>query len=931
MKKKLVLLKTIGLWMLLIPINYINAQQLLTSFIEQNSIGNTGFGSSVSSAGDVNNDGYEDIVVGAYEYSNRTGRAYIYFGGNSMDNVADVIMTGETYSYFGIAISGAGDVNNDGYDDIVVGTSNYSTGRAYIYFGGSSMDNIPDVIMTGEGDDNGFGNSVSGIGDVNGDEFDDVIIGAQQYPSNIGKTVIYFGGSNMDNIADVIMTGENSHDWFGKQLSRAGDVNNDGYDDAIIGATDYSSWTGRVYIYLGGSVMDNLADVIMTGENTENYFGNSISSAGDVNNDGYDDIIVGEPNYSEGIGKVYIFFGGNIMDNTADFIITGDNSKHNLGNNASSAGDINNDGFDDVIVGATINESSNSIMYIYYGGNIMDENPDYVLTKGDNEEWNVHFSNAGDVNNDGFDDLIAGMFFKANDQTGAAFIYYGGPIWDSIEDVNMRGEGTNNEFGYSVSDAGDVNGDGYDDVIIGTPFYAEHTGRAYLYYGGGSIDNSVDLTFTGTAVYNNFGVSVSGAGDVNNDGFDDVIISDDNLGWGSACIYYGGINVDNNADVIITNVEFGFGSRNPVSGAGDVNGDGFDDIIIGATTSDIWESGKAFIFFGATNMDNIADLILVSEGTEDHFGFSVSGAGDVNNDGFDDIIVGADYENSDKGRVYIYYGGSEMNKVADVIITEDGLDYYFGYSVSSAGDVNKDGFDDVIIGAKNYTDNMNKAYIYYGSTNMDNNADVSISSEVPDLDWGISVSNAGDVNNDGYDDVIVGNHGCLNNTGVTNLHYGGSNMDNITDIQIIGEGEMNNLGCSVSGAGDVNNDGYNDFVIGASSYPVNGKVYLYCDSSAPVNVETTLDNYPNYFDLFQNYPNPFNPVTKIKYSIPETAIVKLIVYDILGNQIAVLRNEVKQSGTYEVNFDGTRLPSGVYICNLTAGRFSKSIKILLVK
>jgi len=147
------------------------------------------FGWSVSTAGDVNGDGYSDIIVGAY--SNDAGRAYIYFGGISMDNIADILMTGEAvFDQFGISVSTAGDVNGDGYSDVIVGAWLNSAGgsfagRSYVYFGGTLMDNIADVIITGETAGDIFGISVSTAGDVNGDGYSDVIVGAYLNPKLI--------------------------------------------------------------------------------------------------------------------------------------------------------------------------------------------------------------------------------------------------------------------------------------------------------------------------------------------------------------------------------------------------------------------------------------------------------------------------------------------------------------------------------------------------------------------------------------------------------------------------------------------------------------------------------------------------------------------------------------------------------------------------
>ena len=326
------------------------------------------FGNSVSTAGDVNGDGYSDVIVGASYYNSQTGRAYIYFGGASMNNTADVTMTGETFTNnFGWPVSTAGDVNGDGYSDVIVGAPYYNsqTGRAYIYYGGSSMDNTADVTMTGEAVNNEFGRSVSTAGDVNGDGYSDVIVGANGYSSYFGRAYIYYGGASMDNTADVTMTGEAVNNEFGRSVSTAGDVNGDGYSDVIAGAYGYSSYTGRAYIYYGGSSMDNIVDATMTGEAVSNQFGWSVSTAGDVNGDGYSDVTVGADRYSSFTGRAYIYYGGAAMNNIADVTMTGEAISDYFSFSASTTGDVNGDGYPDVIIGATGYSTYTGGAYIY--------------------------------------------------------------------------------------------------------------------------------------------------------------------------------------------------------------------------------------------------------------------------------------------------------------------------------------------------------------------------------------------------------------------------------------------------------------------------------------------------------------------------------------------------------------------------------------
>ncbi len=795
-------------------------------------------GFSVSSAGDVNGDGYDDIIMGApYNdgAASGAGRAYIFYGGININNIVDVTLSGETVNnIFGISVSGAGDVNGDGYADVIVGAYGYSsnTGRAYIFYGGTVMNNISDVTMTGETAGNYFGYSVSIAGDVNGDGYSDVIVGAYGYSSNTGRAYIFYGGASMNNTADVTMTGEATFNYFGRSVSTSGDVNGDGYSDVIVGAIGYSSNIGRAYIFYGGTVMNNISDVTMTGETAGNYFGYSVSIAGDANGDGYSDVIVGADGYSSNTGRAYIFYGGASMNNTADLTMTGEATFNYFGRSVSTSGDVNGDGYSDVIVGASGYSNATGRAYIFYGGISMNNTADVPMTGETTTNWFGHsVSEAGDVNGDGYSDVIVGAY-GYNSSTGRAYLYMYGMNGTFLSDLSMTGEATYNYFG-TVSSAGDVNGDGFSDVIVGAPRYNGVTGRAYIFYGGVSMNNIADITMTGEAISSNFGFSVSEAGDVNGDGYSDVIVGAEqyNSNTGRAYIFYGGSSMNNTADVIITgegtNNHFG----NSVSEAGDVNGDGYSDVIVGAYGYNS-NTGRAYIVYGGTSMNNIADVIMTGEATNNVFGGSVSGAGDVNGDGYSDVIIGAGNYSFQTGRTYVYYGGASMNNTADVTMTGESTNYYFGGSVSGSGDINGDGYSDVIVGAQA----SSKAFIFYGGASMNNIADVTMAGEAISDRFGLSVSAAGDVNGDGYSDVIVGADIYSIQTGRAYVFYGGASMNNIADVTMTGEATYDNFGISVSTAGDVNGDGNPDLIIGAAfNNSYTGKSYVYFTSSPNVH------------------------------------------------------------------------------------------------
>ncbi|MBK8552533.1 MAG: FG-GAP repeat protein, partial [Ignavibacteria bacterium] len=559
------------------------------------------YGRSVSSAGDVNGDGFDDVIIGAPKNNAggiSSGRAYIFFGGTVINNSVDVILTGGAVNnYLGSSVSSAGDVNSDGYDDVIIGSPGYNTftGRAYIYFGGASMNSTADVIMTGEFSGHNFGHSVSGAGDVNNDGFSDVIVGAYGSNTNTGKAYVYFGGVSMNNIADVTFTGETPQSDFGYSVSGAGDVNGDGYHDVIIGAYGYNADVGKAYIYFGGTSMDNIADVSMFGGAIVDFFGASVSNAGDVNDDGYSDVIVGSYGYNSTTGRAYIYYGGISMDAFADVTMTGETTNNQFGYSVSDAGDVNGDGFADVYVGAWAYSTSKGRAYLYYGGASMNNVVDIYMTgETSSNYFGYSVSGGGDVNGDGFTDMIAGAF-GYNSSTGRVYIFVNYLRGLDIADLSMTGESNYNNFGISVSSAGDVNGDGYDDVIVGADRYNAVTGRAYIYFGGMFMNNTADVILTGDTGNVFYGRSVSGAGDVNNDGYDDVIVGSENFysNRGRAYIYFGGSIMNNVADVTMTSISVNnyFGSS--VSKAGDLNGDGFDDVIVSALAD---STGKVFIF-----------------------------------------------------------------------------------------------------------------------------------------------------------------------------------------------------------------------------------------------------------------------------------------------------------------------------------------------
>lgn len=399
-----------------------------------------------------------------------------------------------------------------------------------------------------------------------------------------------------------------------------------------------------------------------------------------------------------------------------------------MGKSVCSAGDVNGDGYDDIIIGAhyySNGEYHEGLVQLYYGnaGGIEADPAWQFEPNVANATLGISVSKAGDVNGDGYGDVIIGAHTYSGDisNEGKVFVFHGSSTGLSLEpDWTAEGNQMSSDFGGSVSDAGDVNGDGYDDVVIGAIFFDNgqtDEGRAYIYYGspvGLSSDPSIlEIDITNAT----FGSHVSGAGDVNGDGYADVIIgcrkyTDGENAEGAAFLYEGsstGLN-----ETYIWMFESGFPNAKlgqSVSGAGDVNGDGYADVVVSGHNYSNPESdeGKVWVFYGSTSGLSVSpSWSYESNQVNALFGNQVSDAGDVNADGYDDIIVGSrEYSNGElsEGRVFVFYGSSSGLNTDDFWHTEMNQEFaFFGYSVAGAGDVNNDGADDIIIGAK-YWDN----------------------------------------------------------------------------------------------------------------------------------------------------------------------------------------------------------------------------------
>jgi hypothetical protein len=687
-------------------------------------------GGSVAAAGDVNGDGYGDVLVSESQYDaggvNMAGKAFLYMGGPNGPAATPAWSDSGAYpsEWFGREVAPAGDINADGFDDFVVGAPNSQAvgyvggGRVMVYYGSASGVKAQVTTISGFSSNGRYGLHVSYAGDVNGDGYDDVFFSGED------AVYLYFGGPGVLQLNGFTRryVGPLNFD-PGPILGGGGDINGDGYDDLLVVNYQHDD---TIQVNLGGpNPRLNAYDwgVFVNGAQIR-----SIAFAGDVNGDGRSDVIIGEPEVTIGAitkaGRARLMRGAATPPTAIEWTLNGTETDGKLGFSVSTAGDLDADGYADFVAGEPghsggVNGDGRALVVHGRATSLTSVAYDQAVTGGTVGRFGNCVAAAGDVNGDGLGDLLVGAPYENANVSfdGQAYLFYGAASRALVASTLVReGNQTDARAGNTVAGIGDVNHDGYADIAIAAPYYdngaAANAGRVTVYHGSdGEVTNFTNWTLLGTQADAHLGSGLCGAGDVNGDGYDDLAVGSpawdgDQAGEGRVEIFHGGPTglaataartLDGNA------VNAGFGAA--LASAGDVNRDGRDDLMIGTSTftSAFTAEGKIFVYLGgASGIAASPQFTRTGGAVGAQLGYSVAGAGDVNRDGYDDVAAGAPGITSSfaaEGAAYVFYGSAAGVQAAGATSVFGGqAGMALGRSVA-LGDFDGDGCADLVAGA----------------------------------------------------------------------------------------------------------------------------------------------------------------------------------------------------------------------------------------
>ncbi|MEP7028581.1 MAG: FG-GAP-like repeat-containing protein [Candidatus Eisenbacteria bacterium] len=662
-------------------------------FSLQGNFADAHLGASVSGAGDVNADSYADILVGAPGYPGShltySGRAVVYRGTAAGIGTALATINGTADSMAtGASVANAGDVNGDGYADIVVGSPGAvdgfmrNSGHANIYAGSAAgIVATPFLSINGFQEQERLGSHVATAGDVNGDGYADVLIDRERTPApdvETGLVLVAMGGKNGVTL-DFTLAGDEPGAGFAAALSASGDFNSDGYSEVLVGAPTYtgagSFGQGAVFSWVGSAsppVPAGNTPISAAALGTD--FGGALAILPLTETNLFPALLLGESLAGAGnVGRVEVRHAqwGSIQTfATRTFLGTEPNER--FGYQVADAGDVNRDTWTDFIVSSPLFDGGGppdrGKVTLYLGASTGPTvAPWSALGDQGNEYFGRVIAGRGDVNGDGYHDvLVAAPDWDSPTAVdcGKVWFYPGGPTGLGASTWSRAGTAAGERFGTSAALVGDLDADGYSDIAIGAESIPAGNARVEIWYGSASGPEAASgWTLRASPARNTFS-RVAGAGDVDGDGAGDLVVGSPAEGLQRGMVFvYRGTRGRGQSQIPFWTFTGGDGDQTGfvVSGGGDLNGDGLADVVAGEPGFPGGQNeGRIAAFYGhRTAIQSrlpVPDFTLQSGVSNNGLGRALAPLSDVNADGFADMVAGAP---NVTGRVFVAFGGGE--------------------------------------------------------------------------------------------------------------------------------------------------------------------------------------------------------------------------------------------------------------------------------
>lgn len=789
------------LWLTLVPAAH--AQERVLELCHFGGDGSQ-YGLAVT-ASDLDGDGDDEVVVGAPGFPGQS----LSEGGVFFHSTWMMVAGDDADDHLGFAVAGGLNLDGDALGDVLAGApGDDDNGAECGSVRALSADRVELHTIHGDATGDELGTSVAGIGDLDGDGFDDYVCGAPQGAAGgTGYACVVSG-----RFATTIRThvGAASGDHFGRAVIGLPDVDGDGLPDYAVGAP-YELGVGRVRVFSGadGSLL-RVHDGALPGDE----FGWALGSGADVDRDGRDELVVGAPRGGLAPGSAHVF---SCADGSELWTLSGADAAGHFGASVDGAGDFDGDGCGDVVVGAP-GGSFNGFPNAAGSATVWSGRTGARLLRTGGG-WSGAAAGAAvagvDLDGDGLGEVIVGGAMN-NDGYGATPCVLGFAR-SGRERVRVGQDGS--RFGAAVAALGDLDGDGRRELAVGAPFWTNAQGLVTGSVRVETVDGDVIHEFEGDPTAGRLGGGVASAGDVDGDGVDDVLVGAGLRtgfvpGGAFARVYSGATGaVLHHFPGVGTS---GFGTA--LDGGGDVDGDGFADVIVGgarfsSTQGDLdgfLSTGVVRVFSGATGA-----VLFALDGSSAE-GASVAMLDDVDGDGFDDFAFGA--PERFLGAPFFTLGEVEVRSGQTGALIGSFTDFYFrmGASLAALDDLDGDGVGDLAVGSWDPQPLWSFGTVHLVSTQtLLELSESQGQTAYTGLTYGYALSSP----RDGSGTVIIGTPG-TNTSGaraVGEVAVSGAGPPTSLD----GHSGWDYFGYSVAGLGDVDGDGFQDVAVGAPTEPGN--------------------------------------------------------------------------------------------------------------